>query len=67
MKGVRYKIFHIKVDHTECYVRAESEEVLKSLLTEYGVTDFTIKPAPGKSKVATSVFECVRDKLRKSK
>ncbi len=61
----RYQIFHIRVEQTECYVRAESEEVLRNLLKQYGVTDFTIKRAPGKSKVATSVFECIRDKLRK--
>jgi hypothetical protein len=61
------KIFLIKVDHTECYVRADSEESLAALLTQYGVTKFTITRAPGKSKVATSVIECVREKLRKRK
>ncbi len=61
----RHKIFHLRVDHVECYVRAESEDVLKNLLKQYDVKDFTIKRAPGKSKCATSVFECIRDKLRK--
>jgi hypothetical protein len=60
MASTRYKIFHIRVDHTEGYVRVESEETLISLLKQYGVKDFTITRAPGKSRVATSVYECIR-------
>jgi hypothetical protein len=62
---MRYKIFQVTCGNVKCYVRAESEESLRALLTQYGIEDFTITRAPGKSRGATSVIECVRDKLRK--
>ena len=62
---MRQKIFLITCDEKKCYVRATDDNEVHTLLTQYGVKNFTIVRAPGKSKLATSVWECVRDKLRK--
>jgi hypothetical protein len=64
---MRQKIFLITCGELKCHVRATDEKEVHTLLTQYGVKDFTVVRAAGKSKLATSVWECVRDTLRKQK